>query len=212
MSLLQRIRKQARGYTFRLRRTRKLRRETEGDRWRWNRWHRRRDLDEFRHDRKRFRRSRKLLHRSRKTLRALKRKLNVGGRGRARKLLARCRAIAEAGGPYEWGGGHGPLLKYVRARPGLDCSSSVSLALWRAGLFHTSTAIVSGQFVNWGLPGRGRFFTIHYNASHVWIEFHGLLRWVRFDTSPQGSGGRGPRLRFGRRFTAGFRQRHWPGL
>jgi hypothetical protein len=95
---------------------------------------------------------------------------------------------------------------------GLDCSSSSSLALKRAGLFSDNVAWVSGRFASsYGQPGPGQHFTVWANGGHVWIEFHGLGAAKRFDTSPHGSGGRGPRLRYTPRSTSGFVARHWPG-
>jgi hypothetical protein len=107
--------------------------------------------------------------------------------------------------------GHISVVNVGHTR-GLDCSSSCSLALFRAGLFNHDTAIVSGDFGSWGHSGEGKYFTVWYNNGHVWIQFHGLGNADRFDTSPHGSGGRGPHLRFSPRSAAGFKPRHWPGL
>jgi hypothetical protein len=140
--------------------------------------------------------------------------ITLTGVGAAR-LYRECKRISDTGCEYTWGGGHGPNLENVRPRPGpgngLDCSSSVSLALFRAGLFgERTTALVSGAFMGWGKAGQGKNFTVWWNAEHVWIEFHGLGNADRFDTSPHGSGGRGPRMRYVKRSTAGFAARHWP--
>lgn len=117
---------------------------------------------------------------------------------------------------YLLGGGHGIPLSQVRYDQRLDCSSSTSKALWDAGMLHASTALLSWDFLEWGEPGKGERFTVYTNGrsgkdSHVWIRLHGT-RWWRFDTSPHGDGGSGPRLRYLPRFTLGFRPRHWPGL
>jgi hypothetical protein len=140
--------------------------------------------------------------------------------GSAGRLYRECKKISDAGGPYVYGGGHGPLLETLSSGQGLDCSSSSSLALWRAGLFEGDRAITSGEFArSWGRPGKGKTFTVWANAQHVWIEFHNVgpadvprVNANRFDTSPYGSGGRGPRLRFKERPTSGFTPRHWDGM
>ena len=105
-----------------------------------------------------------------------------------------------------------PISRIKPSHP-LDCSSSTSLALARAGLFGgRNWSYASWNFANWGKPGRGKYFTVWWNWKHVWIEFHGIGKYFRFDTSPWGSGGRGPRMRVGRRPTAEFSPRHFPGL
>jgi hypothetical protein len=128
------------------------------------------------------------------------------------RLYAEAKRISDAGGTYVYGGGHGPSLSTLSSGQGLDCSSSCCLALKRAGLFDGSVAVVSGEMArSYGDPGRGKRFTVWANAGHVWIQFHGIGNAWRFDTSPYGSGGRGPRLRFTPRPTDGFTPRHWPG-
>jgi hypothetical protein len=128
------------------------------------------------------------------------------------KFYAEAKRISDAGGPYVYGGGHGPSLSSLNSGQGLDCSSSTSLALKRAGLYDENVAHVSGWFAtSYGQPGKGEKFTVWANAGHVWTQFHGLGNAWRFDTSPYGSGGRGPRLRTTPRPTDGFTPRHWPG-
>ena len=125
-----------------------------------------------------------------------------------RDLVAACRWISDAGGIYELGGGHrgAPIGSLTPGQP-LDCSSSTSLALWKAGMFTEATAQVSGWFASsWGKPGRGKDHTVWANGEHVWIELPGV---GRFDTSPYGDGGRGPRVRTKPRSTSGFTPRHW---
>lgn len=118
----------------------------------------------------------------------------------------------EFGGPYVYGGGHGPLLKDLRINQGMDCSSSCSLALYRANKFGArNRAIVSGDFGRVGKKGKGKDFTIWYHSGHVYIEFHGAHAGWRFDTSPHAGdrpGSRGPRLRKGRRSSSGFSAVH----
>lgn len=74
--------------------------------------------------------------------------------------------------PYLWGGGHqeGGLVN-VSHSDGLDCSGSTCWDLHEAGMFPATQAIVSGEFGNWGEPGRGKEMTVWYNADHVFIEF-----------------------------------------
>jgi hypothetical protein len=113
---------------------------------------------------------------------------------------------------YLLGGGHGVHLDRVSAYQRLDCSSSTSKALYEAGLFEgRSYAIVSGMYDEWGVAGTGEYFTVYYNYEHVWTRLH-KATWWRFDTSPHGDGGGGPRLRYLPRFSGGFRSRHFPGL
>jgi hypothetical protein len=134
----------------------------------------------------------------------------------ARRVYDEAKRISEANPPYLYGGGHGPLLRTLRSSQGLDCSSSTSLALWRADAFDGDRAIVSGQFAaSWGKPGKGKEMTVWANAEHVFIEFRfdqeensDLPAYARFDTSPHGDGGSGARLRRGKRPTAGFTARH----
>lgn len=128
------------------------------------------------------------------------------------QLLASMTAMSNQTPGYQLGGGHGIPLKDVRYDQKLDCSSSTSKALWDAGLFERRQyAIVSGRFNEWGAPGPGKLFTVYYNPEHVWVRLH-RSRWFRFDTSPHGDGGRGPRLRMLPRRTGGFQTRHFPGM
>lgn len=110
---------------------------------------------------------------------------------------------------YMWGGGHGVPIKDVRPDQKLDCSSSTSRALYEVDMFPGRTSWVSGDFEGYGNPGPGEYFTVYANTDHVWIRLHKGPYW-RFDTSPHGDGGRGPRLRKLPRFTSGFVARHWP--
>jgi hypothetical protein len=136
-----------------------------------------------------------------------------GGEGKSSRLYSEARRISDAGGPYVYGGGHGPALRSLQSGSGLDCSSSTSLALYRAGMFADSVAWTSGKFASsYGRPGRGDRVTVWANGGHVWIELSGLGSAKRFDTSPHGdASGRGPRLRSTERPTSGFVARHWPG-
>lgn len=127
------------------------------------------------------------------------------------KLLAAMQELDAHTPGYLLGGGHGIPLAQVSAYQRLDCSSSTSKALYEAGLFPHVYAWVSGQFEEWESPGPGKFFTVYANDGHVWTRLH-KSRWWRFDTSPQGDGGRGPQLRYLPRFTGGFVARHYPGM
>lgn len=134
--------------------------------------------------------------------------------GDATGLVAACKEIHDAGVPYVYGGGHGTLQSDF-PRSGLDCSSSSSYALMKAGYgFKPGDGTkVSGAFAaSWGEPGEGRTFTVWANGEHVWIEIKGDPQWKRFDTSPHGDGGSGPRLRTTARSDTGrFTARRWPG-
>lgn len=138
--------------------------------------------------------------------------LGTDAKDAASKLKDICAQISAQNRPYVYGGGHGKPLAQITASEGLDCSSSVSLALFAAGLFgDRTTAIVSGDFANsYGKAGKGDGFTIYANGEHVWIEF---ADGTRFDTSPQGdTSGSGPRLRTKpRNDQARFTARHYPG-
>jgi hypothetical protein len=140
--------------------------------------------------------------------------------GRAARVYDAARAIHARGYPYVWGGGHsrcGTPDGGTGRDPGTgyDCSGSVCAALGAAGLgYRTGGKVDASPAIarDWGQPGRGRQFTVWANATHVWIEFHGLGSAKRFDTSPVGDkGGRGPRMRGTERPTAGFTARHWEG-
>jgi cell wall-associated NlpC family hydrolase len=101
--------------------------------------------------------------------------------------------------PYKWGGGHGAWRD-----SGYDCSGSVSFALAGAGLL--GSPLTSGGFMNYGAPGQGRWITIYANNGHIFMFVAGL----RFDTSGQGRAG--TRWQAESRSTAGFAERHIPGL
>jgi hypothetical protein len=130
------------------------------------------------------------------------------------RVYAAAQAISARDLPYILGGGHTSSWATAAVAPGLDCSSSVSLALWAAGLMPGYYApIVSGNFADWGQPGTGSQMTVWYNAGHVFIQFYGRPA-ARFDTVPGGSGGDGPHLRYtapGSPTDSGFSARHWEG-
>jgi hypothetical protein len=121
--------------------------------------------------------------------------------------------ISQNRSEYVYGGSHGPPLKKVHSSDHMDCSSSCSLALFRAGFFNGSVAITSGVFASsWGVAGKGDTFTVWANSTHVWIEGYdekGDFDW-RFDTSHHG-GKSGPALETVKRDDQSrFTPRHWP--
>jgi hypothetical protein len=149
---------------------------------------------------------------------------NTGGGetdGSGMKLYKACRHISNAGGSYVYGGGHGgAALSSLRGGQGLDCSSSTSLALYKADLWdHRPNARVSWEFDDWGKPGRGNIFTVCWSNSHVYIRFEDALSVdaQRFDTSSWSgdkNSERGPRLRSsqGPPGDSGYNLRHWPEM
>lgn len=102
--------------------------------------------------------------------------------------------------PYVYGGGHGSFSDSA-----YDCSGSVSYALAAAGL--VQEPLTSGRFLNWGLPGKGKWLTIYTNPGHIFM----IVGGVRYDTSFR-DGPRGSRWQEGPRSMKGFTARHWPGL
>lgn len=73
--------------------------------------------------------------------------------------------------PYRYGGGH---VTYEDTA--YDCSGSLSFVLDAAHLLNGS--VVSGQLMNWGEPGPGKWITVFANAGHTFMYVAGL----RFDT------------------------------
>lgn len=136
----------------------------------------------------------------------------------AKRLYKTCQHLSLQSRPYTYGGGHTKPLAEIKITDGLDCSSSVALALARNDMWEDRFAWTSGDMaLRWGVPGKGRYVTMWARGgskgkAHVWLQFHGLGRAWRFDTSPWGGGGRGPRMRLLPRPTAGFTPRHWPGM
>lgn len=117
-------------------------------------------------------------------------------------------------GSYLWGGGHGVDADTLNRAMRLDCSSSVSLELDHFDLLGRPDVVrTSGWFETWGLPGRGRYLTVHANYEHVWMEFNiPDFGYARFDTSPHGDGPRGPRVRTLQRSDDNFVHRHPQGF
>jgi cell wall-associated NlpC family hydrolase len=73
--------------------------------------------------------------------------------------------------PYIWGGGHARFVD-----TGYDCSGSLSFVFAAAGLL--GTTMTSGELMNWGEPGPGKWITVFANRGHTFMYVAGL----RFDT------------------------------
>jgi cell wall-associated NlpC family hydrolase len=114
------------------------------------------------------------------------------------RIVAAGNQIARS--PYIWGGGHGQWQDR-----GYDCSGSVSFALAAGGMLGSTET--SGQLMNWGEPGPGRWLTIYANQGHVFMYVAGL----RFDTSGR-AGDHSSRWQLAPRTADGFVARHYPGL
>jgi cell wall-associated NlpC family hydrolase len=105
--------------------------------------------------------------------------------------------------PYIWGGGHASFVA-----PGYDCSGTVSFALHGGALLKTPED--SGEFMQWGSHGIGRWVTIFSNSGHAYMTVAGL----RLDTSAADdpSNQQGPRWRPLRQGNGGYAVRHPLGL
>ncbi|MGO9890597.1 MAG: hypothetical protein ACLP0L_22230 [Solirubrobacteraceae bacterium] len=73
--------------------------------------------------------------------------------------------------PYRYGGGHTTYEDTA-----YDCSGSISFVFAAAGLLNST--VVSGQLMNWGASGPGKWVTVFANAGHTFMYVAGL----RFDT------------------------------
>jgi hypothetical protein len=73
--------------------------------------------------------------------------------------------------PYRFGGGHGTFEDNA-----YDCSGSLSFVFAAAGLLNTT--VTSGQLMNWGQPGPGKWITVFAAPGHTFMYVAGL----RFDT------------------------------
>ncbi len=73
--------------------------------------------------------------------------------------------------PYRYGGGH---VTYEDTA--YDCSGSISFVFAAAHLLNGT--VVSGDLMNWGALGPGRWITVFANAGHTFMYVAGL----RFDT------------------------------
>ena len=113
-------------------------------------------------------------------------------------------AIAAAnrivGKPYKYGGGHGRWED-----SGYDCSGAMSYALHGAGL--VNRARTSGDYMRWGLAGKGAWITVYAHSGHGFLVIAGL----RFDTGWNNSG-KGPRWSDDMRPVGEYTIRHPRGL
>jgi hypothetical protein len=73
--------------------------------------------------------------------------------------------------PYRYGGGHATYEDTA-----YDCSGSISFVFEAAHLL--SGPVVSGDLMNWGDAGPGKWITVFANAGHTFMYVAGL----RFDT------------------------------
>lgn len=120
-----------------------------------------------------------------------------GPGGSSSAVKSRADAISKQKLPYSWGGGH---AANVPAGTPLDCSGAVSKVL---GI----NPRVSGDFANWGKPGRGSKVTVYYNAKHVFLEINGHF-WGTSAANPGGGAGWIPRSHISPGYLAGFKARH----
>jgi cell wall-associated NlpC family hydrolase len=93
----------------------------------------------------------------------------IGAPAAVQEVIAAGNQIARL--PYHWGGGH---MTYEDT--GYDCSGSISYVFAAAHLL--SQTVTSGELVNYGQPGPGKWITIFANAGHTFMIVAGL----RFDT------------------------------
>lgn len=107
-------------------------------------------------------------------------------------------------------------MKKIPPSCGYDCSASVSWVLLTAGfplpndVTWGGWAPVSGDFVNWGDPGKGNQMTVWANDGHVFIEFN-VPGVGHYQLNTAGWGGSGPHYFKWGYPTDGFTARHWPG-
>lgn len=133
----------------------------------------------------------------------------VGGPAELAAMIAEANRINAEHLPYAWGGGHGTAgVPSVGAASssggppmlGYDCSGSVSAVLHAGGLL--ARPEVSGELMNWGLPGPGAV-TVYANPIHTFMSLDGRF----FGT--HGADGAGW---YGGAALPGFTQRHAPGI
>jgi hypothetical protein len=104
--------------------------------------------------------------------------------------------------PYIWGGGH---IRFEDT--GYDCSGSLSFVLAAAGLLGQTET--SGELMNYGDRGPGKWITIFANQGHTFAYIAGL----RFDTVALAeSGSRWSNRAADESNLSSFAIRHPPGL
>ncbi len=157
----------------------------------------------------------------RSTNTAITDQLPPAGGDRLATIIQTAEALDRARIPYCYGGGHGitparpsrgqycwhaaPERKvYGSSDQGLDCSSSVSLVLQRAG--YKLPTMTSGLLASWGKPGPGRHVTIWTNAEHVYLQIGNRYWGTSQENIRHGPGWHSARS------GAGFIARHPPGL
>lgn len=133
--------------------------------------------------------------------------VNQQGQGAAITIGQKVYAAAQEASAMRWRYSQ-PQRNSQRSGGYADCSSGVSWVLTRAGVpipgAMRPNAPVSGAYMGWGTPGRGKQATVWANGGHIWIQFHGFPHW-RLDTG----GGSGGTLWRAARSTSGFVARHW---
>jgi cell wall-associated NlpC family hydrolase len=123
----------------------------------------------------------------------------IGAPAAVQAVIAAGNQIARL--PYHWGGGH---MTYEDT--GYDCSGSISYVFAAAHLLIQT--VTSGELVNYGQPGPGKWITIFANAGHTFMIVAGL----RFDTVALAeTGSRWSNRRPDENLSA-FSVRHPPGL
>jgi cell wall-associated NlpC family hydrolase len=93
----------------------------------------------------------------------------INAPGAVQEVIAAGNEIAHL--PYRFGGGHGTFEDTA-----YDCSGSLSFVFAAAGLLDTT--VTSGQLMNWGHSGPGRWITVFASPGHTFMYVAGL----RFDT------------------------------
>lgn len=133
----------------------------------------------------------------------------TGGPAELAAMIAEANKINAQHFPYAWGGGHGtagvPSVGSASSsggppQLGYDCSGSVSAVLHAGHLLGRPE--VSGELMNWGLPGPGAV-TVYANPIHTFMSIDGRF----FGT--HGADGAGW---YAGSALPGFVQRHAPGI
>lgn len=119
-----------------------------------------------------------------------------GGGSPLARAMSAASAIDAHHYPYAWGGGHGrlgvpsPGTLHSNGGPvnvGYDCSGATSAVLGAAGLL--TTPMVSGAFMNWGLPGYDPHgISVLSSPSHVYMMLNGQA-WGTSTANPNGGAG-----------------------
>lgn len=139
---------------------------------------------------------------------------------KAQRIEQAAEQLARQRVPYCYGGGHqytpaklgageycvgeDKSRAYGSSEVGLDCSSSVSMILQKAG--YDIPTMTSGELANWGEAGEGKYVTIYANSEHVYMKIGD-----RYFGTSQENYRNGPDWHSARD-GAGFEARHPPGL